>query len=95
MEDVIDFLFVILVQSTLDAGILAKDYLTFPAFLCWLLNLLAIETLQVCYFLKLHPFGLASLLKDKLLIVANFAGIVYFAARGLDVTYIDAEVQFR
>ena len=67
-------------------ALLPKLQLAFDAFLRGYLDLLAIETKHLLNLLELHPLDLAALLVLELLVVAQFAGVEYVAAGGLDMT---------
>jgi hypothetical protein len=92
---VVNFSGVILVEPARNASVLSKGESTFGAVLYRYLHFLASKAFDFLYFFELHAFGLTSLLELKLLVMAQLARVVDFAAGCLHVAFIGMCVQFR
>lgn len=86
MVYIVHFCRIIFIESAKQTTILSKSNSAFRACLCRHLFFLALKAFYRLYFLELHALHLASLLVDELLVVAELARIVQFAAGSLHVT---------
>lgn len=96
MEDIIDFLRVILIKLTFQACILPKFHITLFTVSCWLRYLSAIEAFNLLYQIEHHPFHLASFFECEMFIMAQLTWVKYFAAWSLHMAFnLINVIQFR
>jgi hypothetical protein len=88
VEYIVDFFGVALVQPAGNASVLCELGAALEAGLRGRLHFLADEALNLLYFFKLHAFDLAALLELEDIVVAQLAGVEYFAAGRLHVAWV-------
>ena len=95
MENVLHLFGIVLVEHALQAAVLSKDHPALRALFGRGLLQVALQTLDPFYLLEGHAVLLAPLFILVHLVMAQLAGVVYFAAGSLHVACLYGSVQLR